>query len=140
MAGRKTVSSVTSVAYVCPHAAIRPFLMSDEELAAAPAGTQAKPAIGKELAGYKFRIQVSPLDCTGCGNCADVCPAKTKALVMRPLESQMVEENRWEYMDKKVGYKKVVEPNNVKKILSSNNLCSSSPELVPVVVRLRISN
>ena len=101
-------------AYVCPHAAIRPFLMSDEELAAAPAGTQAKPAIGKELAGYKFRIQVSPLDCTGCGNCADVCPAKTKALVMRPLESQMVEENRWEYMDKKVGYKKVVEPNNVK--------------------------
>ena len=101
-------------AYVCPHAAIRPFLMSDEELAAAPAGTQAKPAIGKELAGYKFRIQVSPLDCTGCGNCADVCPAKTKALVMRPLESQMVEENRWEYMDKKVGYKKIVEPNNVK--------------------------
>ena len=87
-------------AYVCPHAAIRPFLMSDEELAAAPAGTQAKPAIGKELAGYKFRIQVSPLDCTGCGNCADVCPAKTKALVMRPLESQMVE--------------KIVEPNNVK--------------------------
>ena len=55
-------------AYVCPHAAIRPFLMSDEELAAAPAGTQAKAAIGKELAGYKFRIQVSPLDCTGCGN------------------------------------------------------------------------
>ena len=101
-------------AYVCPHAAIRPFLMSDEELAAAPAGTQAKPAIGKELAGYKFRSQVSPLDCTGCGNCADVCPAKTKALVMRPLESQMVEENRWEYMDKKVGYKKIVEPNNVK--------------------------
>lgn len=53
--------------------------MSDEELAAAPAGTQAKPAIGKELAGYKFRIQVSPLDCTGCGNCADVCPAKDQS-------------------------------------------------------------
>lgn len=66
-------------AYVCPHAAIRPFLMSDEELAAAPAGTQAKPAIGKELAGYKFRIQVSPLDCTGCGNCADVSPAKDQS-------------------------------------------------------------
>lgn len=113
--------------------------MSDEELAAAPAGTQAKPAIGKELAGYKFRIQVSPLDCTGCGNCADVCPAKTKALVMRPLESQMVEENRWEYMDKKVGYKKIVEPNNVK-IHSSLSRCSSSPVLVPVVVKLLISN
>ena len=101
-------------AYVCPHAAIRPFLLNDEELTAAPAGTQTKPAIGKELAGYKFRIQVSPLDCTGCGNCADVCPAKTKALVMKPLESQMTEEPRFEYMDQKVGYKKVVEPNNVK--------------------------
>lgn len=101
-------------AYVCPHAAIRPFLMTSEELAAAPAGTQSKPAVGKELAGYQFRIQVSPLDCTGCGNCADVCPAKTKALVMKPLESQEVEMPRWEYMDKKVGYKQVVEPNNVK--------------------------
>ncbi len=65
-------------AYVCPHAAIRPFLMTNEELSAAPAGTVAKPAIGKELAGYQFKIQVSPLDCTGCGNCADICPAKTK--------------------------------------------------------------
>lgn len=101
-------------AYVCPHAAIRPFLMTSEELAAAPVGTQSKPAIGKELAGYQFRIQVSPLDCTGCGNCADVCPAKTKALVMKPLESQEVEMSRWEYMDKEVGYKQVVEPNNVK--------------------------
>lgn len=101
-------------AYVCPHASIRPFLMTEEELAAAPAGTVAKPAIGKELAGYKFRIQVSPLDCTGCGNCADVCPAKNKALIMKPLESQQAEIGRWEYMDKKVGYKQVVEPNNVK--------------------------
>ena len=101
-------------AYVCPHAAIRPFLITDEELAAAPAGTETKPAIGKELAGLKFKIQVSPLDCTGCGNCADVCPAKEKALIMKPLESQEAEIARFEYMDKKVGYKKVVEPNNVK--------------------------
>lgn len=101
-------------AYVCPHACIRPFLMTEEELAAAPAGTVAKPAVGKELAGYKFKIQVSPLDCTGCGNCADVCPAKNKALIMKPLESQEAEIGRWEYMDKKVGYKQVVEPNNVK--------------------------
>lgn len=101
-------------AYVCPHASIRPFLMTDEELVAAPAGTVAKPAVGKELAGYKFKIQVSPLDCTGCGNCADVCPAKNKALIMKSLESQAAEIERWEYMDKKVGYKKVVEPNNVK--------------------------
>lgn len=101
-------------AYVCPHAAIRPFLMTNEELSAAPAGTVAKPAIGKELAGYQFKIQVSPLDCTGCGNCADICPAKTKALVMKPLESQEAEIARWEYMDKKVGYKQLVESNNVK--------------------------
>ena len=101
-------------AYVCPHAAIRPFLMTDEELAAAPAGTVAKLTNGKDLAGYKFKIQVSPLDCTGCGNCADVCPAKEKALVMQPLESQEAEIARFEYMDKKVGYKKVVAPTNVK--------------------------
>jgi len=101
-------------AYICPHAAIRPFLMTNEELSAAPAGTVAKPAIGKELAGYQFKIQVSPLDCTGCGNCADICPAKNKALVMKPLESQEAEIARWEYMDRKVGYKQLVEPNNVK--------------------------
>lgn len=101
-------------AYVCPHAAIRPFLMSADELAAAPAGTISKPAIGKEFGGYHFKIQVSPLDCTGCGNCADVCPAKVKALVMKPLESQEVEIARYTYMDEKVGYKQLVEPNNVK--------------------------
>lgn len=101
-------------AYICPHAAIRPFLLTNEELSAAPAGTVAKPAIGKELAGYQFKIQVSPLDCTGCGNCADICPAKNKALVMKPLESQEAEIARWEYMDRKVGYKQLVEPNNVK--------------------------
>ncbi|MCR9013228.1 pyruvate:ferredoxin (flavodoxin) oxidoreductase [Gabonibacter chumensis] len=101
-------------AYVCPHAAIRPFLMTEAELAAAPAGTASKPAIGKELAGLQFKIQVSPLDCTGCGNCADVCPAKEKALVMKPLESQEAEIARFKYMDEKVGYKRLVEPNNVK--------------------------
>ena len=101
-------------AYVCPHAAIRPFLMTEAELAAAPAGTTSKPAIGKEFAGLQFKIQVSPLDCTGCGNCADVCPAKEKALVMKPLESQEAEIARFKYMDEKVGYKRLVEPNNVK--------------------------
>jgi len=99
---------------VCPHAAIRPFLLSDAELAAAPVDTLTKPAIGKELAGYHFRIQVSPLDCTGCGNCADVCPAKEKALVMKPLATQEANVARFQYMDKQVGYKRVVEPNTVK--------------------------
>ena len=90
--------------FVCPHAAIRPFLATEEEAAAAPEGTTFKQGLG-ETKAYKFRIQVSPLDCTGCGNCVDVCPAKEKALVMKPLESQMAEEARWEYMNGTVGYK-----------------------------------
>jgi len=75
-------------AFVCPHAAIRPVLLTDEELKEAPEGFETKPATGKELKGYNFRIQVHPLDCQGCGNCADICPAKKPALVMRPLNSQ----------------------------------------------------
>jgi len=75
-------------AMVCPHAAIRPILMTDEELAAAPEGFEAKKALGKELNAYHFRMQVNPMDCLGCGNCADICPAKKKALVMKPLETQ----------------------------------------------------
>ncbi len=101
-------------AYVCPHAAIRPFLATEEEAAAAPEGTTFKQGLG-ETKAYKFRIQVSPLDCAGCNNCVDVCPAKNKALVMKPLESQMNQAEKWEYMSKKVGYKKVVDPTkNVK--------------------------
>lgn len=93
--------------YVCPHAAIRPFLMTEEEVANAPEGTRILQGTGgtKE---YKFRIQVSPLDCSGCGNCADICPSKTKALEMKPLDSQMEEADRWNYMHKVVGYKDTV--------------------------------
>jgi len=97
-------------AYVCPHAAIRPFLLTDEEVAAAPAGTKTKAAApAKQFEGLQFRIQVSPLDCTGCGNCADVCPSKEKALVMKPLGTQEAEAERYLYMDEKVGYKEVVD-------------------------------
>jgi pyruvate-ferredoxin/flavodoxin oxidoreductase len=71
-------------AMVCPHAAIRPVLLTDEELAEAPEGFDTKKALGKDLKGYHFRIQVNTLDCMGCGNCADICPAKKPALVMRP--------------------------------------------------------
>ncbi|HOP04901.1 MAG TPA: pyruvate:ferredoxin (flavodoxin) oxidoreductase [Tenuifilaceae bacterium] len=94
-------------AYVCPHAAIRPFLLTDEELSNAPEGTKTVKGTGgtKE---YNFRMQVSVLDCTGCGNCVDVCPAKTKALEMKPLETQLSEAERFAYMDKKVGYKDTV--------------------------------
>ena len=96
-------------AYVCPHAAIRPFLLTEEEAAAAPEGTIVKDATpAKMFNGLKFKIQVSPLDCTGCGNCADVCPSKEKALVMKSLESQMAEVERFKYMDEKVGYKDTV--------------------------------
>jgi pyruvate-ferredoxin/flavodoxin oxidoreductase len=85
--------------YVCPHAAIRPFLLTEEEVAAAPAGLATKKAIGKGLEGLAYKIQVSPFDCTGCGNCADVCPAKEKALVMKPIETQTEKESpNWNYV------------------------------------------
>ena len=76
-------------AMVCPHASIRPSLLTEEELGKAPDGFEAKKAIGKELKDFYFRIQVDTLDCMGCGNCADICPAKKKALVMKPLDTQM---------------------------------------------------
>ncbi len=79
--------------YVCPHAAIRPFLVNAEEASKAPATFEMKKAIGgKAFEGLQYKIQVSPLDCTGCGNCADICPAPNKALIMKPLESQLEKE------------------------------------------------
>ena len=75
-------------AFVCPHAAIRPALVDEAELADAPEGFITVPATGKDLKGFRFRMQVNTLDCQGCGNCADICPAKKKALVMRPIETQ----------------------------------------------------
>ena len=82
-------------AFVCPHASIRPVLATAEEVAAAPAGFTTKPAIGaKDL---QFRIAVSALDCAGCGNCVQVCPAKEKAIVMKPLSSQMEQVPLWNY-------------------------------------------
>jgi pyruvate-ferredoxin/flavodoxin oxidoreductase len=93
-------------AYVCPHAVIRPFLISADEEKKLPAGTDGLKAIGKEFDGLKFRIQVSVLDCTGCGNCADVCPApKGKALVMKPLGTQNAEIERWNSIVQNVTYK-----------------------------------
>ena len=83
---------------VCPHAAIRPFLLTKEDEAKAPEGLVTKPALGKGLSGYTFRIQVDPVDCQGCSSCANVCLAKDKALVMEPLESQMHEQPNWDYL------------------------------------------
>ncbi len=81
--------------FVCPHAAIRPVLMTDEEAAAAPAGLQTKPAMG--IAGMNFTMAVSVLDCLGCGSCAQVCPAKNKALEMKPFGTQEEKAPLWEY-------------------------------------------
>jgi pyruvate-ferredoxin/flavodoxin oxidoreductase len=78
--------------FVCPHAVIRPVLATEDNLKRAPKGFVTEEAKGKELKGLRFRIQISPLDCTGCGNCADVCPSKEKALVMKPLGTQTEEQ------------------------------------------------
>ena len=82
---------------VCPHACIRPIYASEEVMKNAPEGYETKPATGKEFTGMAYRMQVSPLDCTGCGNCVQVCPAKEKALVMKPLDTQAKEEKNWEF-------------------------------------------
>ncbi len=82
---------------VCPHAAIRPYLLTAEEKSAAPSAFITKQAIGKGMDTYAFRMQVSPLDCYSCGTCVNVCPAKEKALVMKPLETQRHESRNWEY-------------------------------------------
>ncbi len=85
--------------YVCPHACIRPFLATEENLKNAPAAFETKKAIGKAYDGHMYRMQVSPMDCTGCGNCADICPApKGKALVMKPLVEVSATENaNWDF-------------------------------------------
>jgi pyruvate-ferredoxin/flavodoxin oxidoreductase len=84
--------------YVCPHATIRQFLVNEEEQTNAPKEFNTKKALGKGLGDYGYRIQVAPLDCTGCGNCADVCPAPGKALIMKSAEEQIIEqEENWEY-------------------------------------------
>ncbi|NMB07957.1 MAG: pyruvate:ferredoxin (flavodoxin) oxidoreductase [Tissierellia bacterium] len=102
--------------YVCPHAVIRPFLLDEEEKKNAPETFETKKAIGKGLEGLEFRIQISPLDCTGCGNCADVCPAKEKALVMKPFEEEYeLQSKHWEYAIEEVEPKEdLVEANNIK--------------------------
>jgi len=81
--------------YVCPHAAIRPVLVNSAEQKNAPEGFNVKAAIGAN--DVSFRIAVSPLDCTGCGNCAQVCPSKEKALVMKPLATQQNQVELWDY-------------------------------------------
>ncbi len=94
--------------YVCPHAAIRPFLLNEEEAKNAPESFVTLDGKGKGVDGYKFRIQVSALDCMGCGSCADVCPSKQKALVMQPAGTQKAEIANWEFAAEKVSIKEGV--------------------------------
>ena len=95
-------------AYVCPHAAIRPFLLDEKEYEAAPAvAKHGIAAIGKQFAGMQFIQAVDVLDCLGCGNCVDVCPGKkgNKALSMKPLETQLDMQAEWDYCIKNVASK-----------------------------------
>lgn len=84
--------------YICPHATIRPFLLDEDEYAKAPDTFKTKKPVNKKLEGYHYRIQVAPLDCTGCANCADICPAPGKALVMKPADHEIeMESENWEF-------------------------------------------
>jgi len=96
----ETCIQCNQCAFVCPHAVIRPFLVSKDEASGAPEGYEGLKAMGPGLEDYEFRIQPSILDCTGCGNCADICPApKGKALIMKPLDTQIEKQKPlWEYL------------------------------------------
>jgi pyruvate-ferredoxin/flavodoxin oxidoreductase len=101
--------------FVCPHAVIRPFVASEEDLADAPEDYVTIKAAGRDLAGLQYRIQVSPLDCTGCGNCAQVCPSKEKSLVMEPLaDHALVQDRNWHFALSLPNRAAHVEPTNVK--------------------------
>ena len=88
-------------ALVCPHATIRPCLVSEDDAKKAPDSFKMVAPIGKGFEGYQYRMQVSPLDCTGCGNCADICPGRKgeKALEMKSLDSQRVEGDNWKFFE-----------------------------------------
>jgi pyruvate-ferredoxin/flavodoxin oxidoreductase len=98
-------------AYVCPHAVIRPFLIDEKEMAGTPAGITTLTPLGKGFEGLQYKIQISPLDCTGCGSCANVCPGKKgeKALLMKPLAEQIIKEKaNWDYLSNNVTYKDTI--------------------------------
>ena len=93
---KETCTQCNQCSVMCPHSVVRPFLMDAEEMKKAPATFDTLPAVGDELKGLNFRIQVSPMDCTGCEVCANVCP--TQSLKMVPLaEARDVESANWEY-------------------------------------------
>lgn len=113
-------------AYVCPHASIRPFVLTEAEAEKAPFGEEHSiPAIGKTMAGMRFVQQVDVLDCLGCGNCVDVCPGKkgNKALAMVPEASQLEQQKNWDYLVAEVSNK----ANLVDKTLNVKNSQFAQP-------------
>lgn len=96
----------------CPHAVIRPTLLNEAEVKNAPEGFKAKAAIG--IKDYSYHLAISPLDCTGCGNCRQVCPAKEKALEMVPLEEQEHESVYWEYVQSIIPKQNPIKKNMLK--------------------------
>ncbi|MBU1170434.1 MAG: pyruvate:ferredoxin (flavodoxin) oxidoreductase [Proteobacteria bacterium] len=122
--------------FVCPHSAILPVLLDDLEMKDAPETFTMLNATGKELKGtYKFRIQVNTLDCQGCGNCADICPAKITALVMKPIETQMPEQipnyefsNSIDFKDKAMGRDSVKGSQFQKPLLEFSGACAGCGE------------
>ena len=99
-------------AFVCPHATIRPFALTEEEAAAAPAATVMVPAKGKAAAGLQYTLAVSPLDCMGCGVCVNVCPSDS--LTMVPTESQLAQQDVFDYCVDNVSEKPALEDATVK--------------------------
>lgn len=101
--------------YICPHATIRPFLLNDEEKAKAPESFATKKPLGSGLQNLHYRIQVDPLDCTGCGNCADICPAPGKALIMQPAAPQIdAQADNWYYACSVTEKNGLMDPKTVK--------------------------
>ncbi|MDF3002074.1 MAG: pyruvate:ferredoxin (flavodoxin) oxidoreductase, homodimeric [Bacillota bacterium] len=121
--------------YICPHATIRAFLLNEEEMERKPDTFKTKEASGKGLEHLGYRIQVSPLDCTGCGNCADICPAKGKALIMNPADQEIeMESDNWDFAVTITEKSTIVNPKTilgsqfVKPLLEFNGACPGCGE------------
>lgn len=117
--------------YVCPHAAIRPYLLKGAELEKAPSGFETTDGKGK-LSSYQYSVQVSTLDCTSCGSCAAVCPSKKKALTMEPSAQVSADPVHWEYAqtlsEKEVDFSSVKGSQFKKPLLEFSGACAGCGE------------